>query len=355
MKAPAVELIDPTDGRWELALERAVHDVYATPAYVSAEALRLAAQPAGCLVDEGGRLFLLPILIRPVCLGEEATKDAVSPYGYPGVLLNEDGAATRDFPDGCLKASLDLLRDTRVCAAFIRLHPVLNAPLGKQLTRHSATENGLTVSIDLTLPAERTWAAMSKGHTNAVNRARRVFRIEVSPAAERIGAFAAVYSDTVQRLRATENYRFSDDDLARLAAMTEAHIAIAYSDDTVAGAYLFFESHGIVQMHLGGPVTEFRKPSPSHLLIYSIAQWARGRGNSILHLGGGVGAAVDDSLFAFKAGFSNSRHHFQTLRLVADQTRYEALIEERARRLGSSTEALLASGFFPAYRAVPCL
>jgi hypothetical protein len=44
----------------------------------------------------------------------------------------------------------------------------------------------------------------------------------------------------------------------------------------VAGAYLFFESHGIVQMHLGGPRTEFRIRSPSHLMIHTIAQWARG-------------------------------------------------------------------------------
>jgi hypothetical protein len=58
-------------------------------------------------------------------------------------------------------------------------------------------------------------------------------------------------------------------------------------------------------------------------------------------------------LFTFKAGFSHRRHHYQTLRLVADQERYDALIQERARRLGSSTEELLSTGFFPAYRATP--
>jgi hypothetical protein len=29
-------------------------------------------------------------------------------------------------------------------------------------------------------------------------------------------------------------------------------------------------------------------------MIHAIAQRARGRGNSIVHLGGGVGAAIDD-------------------------------------------------------------
>ena len=73
MPAPSVDLIDPTDERWASALERVVHDVYDTPAYVSAEALRLQAEPVGCLVDEGGRLFLLPLLLRRVCGAEGST------------------------------------------------------------------------------------------------------------------------------------------------------------------------------------------------------------------------------------------------------------------------------------------
>jgi CelD/BcsL family acetyltransferase involved in cellulose biosynthesis len=354
MPAPSVELIDPADDRWASALARAVHDVYDTPAYVSAEALRLQAEPVGCLIDEGGRLFLLPLLLRRICGAEGSTKDAISPYGYPGIVLNEAGVGTEGFPDACLTACLDALRRADVCAAFVRLHPLLNAPLGEQLQRHVLTDNGLTVSIDLALPAERAWAAMSKGHTNAINRANRAgIRVETSPASQRVDQFAAVYSDTLQRLGAADIYHFSAEHLTRLAAMDEAFVAVAYSDEAVAGAYLFFESHGIIQMHLGGPRTEYRKPSPSHLLIHAIAQWARGRGNSIVHLGGGVGGAIDDSLFAFKAGFSHRRHAYRTLRLVADQQRYDMLVQERARRVGSSTEELVSSGFFPAYRATP--
>jgi hypothetical protein len=69
-----------------------------------------------------------------------------------------------------------------------------------------------------------------------------------------------VYGDTLQRLGAAETYHFSDEYLARLAAMNEAFVAVAYSDDAVAGAYLLFESHGIVQMHLGGPAPSSANP-----------------------------------------------------------------------------------------------
>ena len=155
----------------------------------------------------------------------------------------------------------------------------------------------------------------------------------------------------MQRLGAAKSYHFSTDHLGQLAAMDEAFVAVAMHDDAVAGAYLLFESHGIVQMHLGGPRTEYMRPTPSHLLIHSIALWGKARGDTVVHLGGGVGGSVDDSLFAFKAGFSPRRHAYSTLRLVADHDRYDALTRERARHLGTSTHELLNSGFFPAYRA----
>jgi hypothetical protein len=76
--APSVDLIDPTE-RWASALEHVVHDVYATPAYVSAEALRLQTEPVGCLFDEGGRLFFIPPPDPARLRRRESTKDAVSP------------------------------------------------------------------------------------------------------------------------------------------------------------------------------------------------------------------------------------------------------------------------------------
>jgi hypothetical protein len=93
------------------------------------------------------------------------------------------------------------------------------------------------------------------------------------------------------------------------------------------------------------------KPSPSHLLIHSVATWADSRGDRVVHLGGGVGGSDDDSLFAFKAGFSRLRHAYMTLRLVVDAARYDELTHERAERTGRSAEELMRSRFFPAYRS----
>jgi hypothetical protein len=75
------------------------------------------------------------------------------------------------------------------------------------------------------------------------------------------------------------------------------------------------------------------------------------RGDEFLHLGGGLGASSDDSLFMFKSGFSPVRHRYDTLRVIADEPAYRRLVEDRARQEGVAPSHLFSSGYFPAYRA----
>ena len=64
----------------------------------------------------------------------------------------------------------------------------------------------------------------------------------------------------------------------------------------------------------------------------------------------GVGGA-NDRLLHFKAGFSPLRFPFFTLRLITDEARYRHLVDQRARTANVAADALLATNFFPAYRA----
>ena len=77
-----------------------------------------------------------------------------------------------------------------------------------------------------------------------------------------------------------------------------------------------------------------------------MTRWAKERGDQRLHLGGGVGGA-DDSLMHFKAGFSDERHVFRTLRVVVDAAEY-APARGRPRPRASIPTDL--DGFFPLYR-----
>jgi hypothetical protein len=81
------------------------------------------------------------------------------------------------------------------------------------------------------------------------------------------------------------------------------------------------------------------------LLYDEVRRWAKDRGNSIFHVGGGVGGAKD-SLFSYKAGFSSGRHPFHTWRVVTHRAAYESLLT----RSGVVSESIDMAGYFPPYR-----
>jgi lipid II:glycine glycyltransferase (peptidoglycan interpeptide bridge formation enzyme) len=102
------------------------------------------------------------------------------------------------------------------------------------------------------------------------------------------------------------------------------------------------EAEGIVEYHLSGTAGNYRQLAPTKFMLEVAIQWAKARGNRVLHLGGGVGSR-NDALFQFKAGFSGLRSWFETWRVICDDARYGKLTED-AGVSGASVD-----GFFPAY------
>jgi hypothetical protein len=266
--------IGPTDEEeWTRALSRARHDVYHTAAYVRTAAESEAAEATAFIVDDDGRFFFLPLLLRAVPGAATPMFDAVSPYGYPGPLLNDEARKSDGFVQECIDALREELRARDICSAFVRTNPILNEGLGDLLHDEALVASGQTVSIDLTQSAESLWASMRKGHTNAINKARRVgYEVSISPARACFDQFFLVYAETLVRLRAASHYHFTALHLRQLAAMSHAYIALAVVGAEVVGAYLLFECNGIVQMHLGGPRAE-----PTHSRGRTVGDESRGR------------------------------------------------------------------------------
>jgi hypothetical protein len=352
--AISTSLITPDDPRWAHSLASAPFDVYNTAAFVRLEAARVGGRAVAFLATAGACVFQMPLLLRPIPFAGDHVIDAVSPYGYPGIVLSPAARADPGFVDDCITMLGDVLRDMGVCSVFGGLHPLLNDGVGDLMSSHPPTASGWTVSIDLRLTEAEIWAGMSKGHKNATNQARRAgFEMEVGRDRRHIDAFVTTYRETMKRLGAAPTHDLSTQHLEGLAGLDEARVAVASIDGQIAGAYLVFECGNLVQMHLGGTRTAYMRPSPSHLLIHGVALWAKQRGNATVHLGGGVGASDSDSLFKFKSGFSSRRHRYHTLRLISDESAYCDLLHDQAARLGCRRESLLESGYFPAYRAAP--
>src|SRR5205807_6811097 len=127
--------------------------------------------------------------------------------------------------------------------------------------------------------------------------------------------FVSIYLETMRRAGALSSYLFDESYFNLLTNELDAvsQLFVVLKDGEAAAATLCTICDGIVQDHLGGTRDAFLKPSPDRLVVDTIRTWAMERGARTYHLGGGVGAA-EDSLFKYKAGFSDRTHTFSTFR-----------------------------------------
>src|SRR5690606_2430056 len=83
------------------------------------------------------------------------------------------------------------------------------------------------------------------------------------------------------------------------------------------------------EYHLSGSHPEYRKGAPSKLMLHAACQWAKETGCHFFHLGGGLGASENSSLFTFKTDFSKLRAEFYTLRVITNHSQYENLLRKK--------------------------
>lgn len=353
------KIIDISNPLWVQTLQELNHDVYHLPEYVYLDSQRTLSIPQAILIREEDKLFFLPYLLRRCDdlvgdnLATSESFDVVSPYGYPGMLLNQSAASSPAFLELALNQLISIFRDTQICSAFFRLHPLLNPDFHKIYSADICQVTGETVSVDLHLSEEEIWSQTRSDHRKDINRLKRAeLVVKIVPFELYINEFIAMYQETMARAGAAQIYYFDYDFFASLLTLGEKlHLGIVESDGQMACGCLITECDGIVQTYLGGTKQQFLKQSPDKLLFDYVRFWAKKRGNKVFHLGGGVGSSKD-GVYNFKAGFSKRRHNFLTMRIVTDEEKYRLLVELRAKALNIRAEQLLQSNFFPAYRTL---
>lgn len=353
-----IKIIGSSDDLWLETLQELKHDIYHLPKYLELEAKRTQSTPEAILIVDHDQKFFLPYLLRrcDYLFNEDLlvpeTFDVVSPYGYPGFLLNEMAVNDTEFLSLAIDALVKMWRDIGICSAFLRLHPVLNQNIPKN-TNHDFEMTGETISVNLNLEVEEIWHQTRPEHRTKINRCLRDgFTVEIVTASEYLQEFNQIYEETMNRVNAAQVYYFGETYLTNLSDFLKEniHLCVVRLNNEIACAGIFSECCGIVQYHLGGTKTRFLKQAPSKLMFNYVRFWAKERGNEFFHLGGGVGSC-QDSLYHFKAGFSKQRHCFWTLRLIIDQEKYYDLVELRAKSLNTKSQVLLESNYFPAYRS----
>src|SRR5262249_30350693 len=213
----------------------------------------------------------------------------------------------------------------------------------------SLTRRGTTVAMDLTLSAEDIWGRIRSNHRRDIERSRQQGTVvTMECGTEGLAGFAEIYGESMDRVGAAPSYYFPATYFQELSATLGDRLwtCTARRGGEALASILLVECGPIVQYHLGGTRTAALKQAPSKRLFDHAWRWAKDRGRRVFHLGGGVGAA-EDSLFDFKAGFSDRRYAFYTWHMVFLDETYR-LLEARCRATGPSTPR---PEFFPAYRA----
>lgn len=353
-----VQILALDDPRWLQFLDGIRHDVYHLPTYVSIESKRLKAPAEAIVVQDKNKILFLPYLLRSCKdvysdhLKDQEILDIISPYGYSGIALSPEAIGDPIFIQSSLQESIKAFKDKNICSAFFRLHPILSSQYIEHLDSPTATPDGVTVSVDLLQPESKIWAHTRKGHQSTINKCKRLgLQARIVPYAESIEVFTSIYTETMNRVSATQSYYFNQDYFENLLNLGDKlHCCIVENADQIVAASLFFECCGIVQAHLGGTRTAFMTQSPFSLLLHHMRLWAKEQGNEFLHLGGGLGGSQEDRLFKFKSGFSRQQHDFYTLRLIINPEVYAELLQHRAQAIDVPIEQLQQSTFFPAYR-----
>lgn len=327
------------------------HDIYNRPEYVVIEAERLGGRPAAGYVSWESGALLVPYLSREV-EGDFHALDAMSPYGYSGALfVGESDVETRR---AAVTRLWQGMRELGYCSVFLRMNPLLDGTCDA-FAGEFLHLTGSTVVVDLDRSNEELWYGM---HKEVRRKYRRALEAGVAvthsdPREGHLDEFVTLYLQTMSRVGATPRYfSFDLDYFRRFAAELGEFLSlvvVAHEGSVVCAAINSLVGT-LAQSMLGGTRTEARSLSPNIVEIYDSMLWGREAGARYFNLGGGLGGQ-HDSLLKFKLGFSTETRPFHTVRAVLNESRYAALVAQRARTLGVPEARLLDSGFFPAYRS----
>lgn len=283
--------------------------------------------------------LIAPLLVREIPGTDE--RDAVSPYGYPGLIAGSRGGSVRTLsrrrPIGVTSAPPTLdpgkidFSGAGLVSVFIR-HTLALSPLT------GTTERNVVQIADPELPPKSRPSDRRQVRRNL----EAGYELKLIPGAEtspdQRAAFNDVYEQTMRRTGAADHYFFGLAYFDRILEAEGTWLALAHDPDgLLAAASIAVVSDGFLHYYLSGSADSHLRDAPMKNVVTRLVEHSAELGLP-LNLGGGI--SPGDALEEFKRGFANRRQAWLTSELVCDEKRYA--------RLSAGREAV---GFFPAYRA----
>jgi len=318
-----------------------MYDFYHTWYYHS---LEKSGEPVLFVYQQDDMFIVFPLLKRDI--NKTDYTDFTSVYGYAGPISNVDfEEMDQETMEGFKRAFLMFLKEENNVSVFCRLHPIINHDLLVEKFG-SLVDNGKTISIDLVCSLEEQRLKYRRQFRSKIRQLReRGYYLKIADNENEVKAFVKIYNENMARVKAESYYYFNESYFFNMlnSADFESSVLLLYCGDEISSGAFVTYSNNIMQFHLAATNNQYLHEGPMKLLIDEATLIGREKNMNYLHLGGGVGGN-EDSLFEFKAGFSDTILNFKTWRFVSNPEAYSQLVRER---WGNKT---IESDFFPLYR-----
>ena len=332
--------------KWDEVVKTfADYDVYYLSGYVKSFHIHGDGTPYLLYYEENGLRAMYVYMRRTTVI--EGVYDAITPYGYGGVLFEGDTSEANQ--QAFWQAYLDEMAKEYIVDNFVRYHPVLkNAVLMKSIS--NVIDLGKTIAMDLSSPG-LIWENIHSKNRNMIRKAEKNdIVIEHGQGMDLFDKFIKIYNATMDKDNAEEYYYFKRPFYESIHNDLRNNYEIFYArlEDKIIAMSIIIFANGRMNYHLSGSDFEYRNLAPSNLLLYKAALWGCEQGFKTFHLGGGVGSG-EDNLYKFKAAFNKiSNYQFSIGKQVFDQEKYDELVRIRRESDPNFDET---SHYFPLYRS----
>lgn len=269
--------------------------------------------------------------------------DWETPYGYGGPLT--DTVISEETQAVFKKEITEYCWSKGIVSQFVRFHPLLkNYDVMPYVIETKYLRD--TIFMDTTSP-ELIISNMDSKNRNMVRKAQKNQVSIIKKNIAEFEDFIPMYVETMKKNGAEEYYTFQKNYFKSLITMeNNAFILYAIHENVPISGSILYHNDRYMHYHLSGSRTEYRKYSPSNLLLYEAACLANEMGIRQFHLGGGM--VQGDSLFGFKKQFNkNGRALFVVGRTIFNINVYKELLNIRKK---VDLEFDINNGFMIQYR-----
>lgn len=342
----ACRIIDTKDIAWTKILADTNYDIYQLPCFNQIESEILAGEAKAFYYEHEKKSALIPVIKRriPFTINGKPAFDAVSPYGYPGILISEN------FSQENLSF---MFNEIQMCglkndliSTFLRLHPIMNGLSIESSECILFMNIGQSIAIDCSNDFEKIVNEFSSNHKKNI---RKLLKDGVYYEVDNwidYNRFQYLYSDTMRRVSANQYYFYDRryfEDLQQCLNNKLHLITVKNKNREILAAGIFSSINNFAQSILTSTNFNFIKLAPSKLLFYGMIKWCNENGVKLLNLGGGVGSQKD-SLYNFKLGFGKEIYPFNGIGIIHNPKIYKEL-ELKCKDKKNS------SNYFPCYRS----